>query len=130
MNKVLFWTGVVLCPTLVAAQEATESESGAWGQFSSNYTSWDAVKVAWLFATIAIAYAVATTAFLVLLPSRNPTLAAKYGLAWGGLVFVLIHFFAFGLLLSLELNLWAVVLLALGIFTCVWVVLALGGGKK
>lgn len=102
----------------------------SFDQMAANYASWDATKVAWLLVTTVIAYAVASMFFLMLLPNRNPSLAARYALGWGALAFILIHIFAFGLLIEQDISLLGVIGIALGILFFVWIVLALIGRAK
>lgn len=139
MRKVMFAPVAIGWAALSGAQVGapgieggTSAQGGgnSFDQFAATYSSWDATKVAWLLATIAIAYAFASMFFLMLLPNRNPRVAATYALGWGALAFIVIHIFAFGMLVEQDISLWGVVGIALGIFLFVWIVLALIGRKK
>lgn len=87
-----------------AAALAQEGPRGEVTDFLSIYKSWDVAKLLWLLVTLAMAYAIATFAFLLLLGRRNPKVAARYALFWGGLALILIHAFAFPALLETGLQ--------------------------
>lgn len=134
MKKRLLFAGLVV-PVLAIAQEGEGTGDtpipveGEGVSFFSQYTG-DLLMWSWICATLAMAYAVATLAFLALLSNRNPTLAARYALFWGGLAFILIHAFAFSALMGSSLDPMVVFLIAAGIVLVVIIMLALLRRKR
>lgn len=138
MRKRFLWLGMSL-PVLSLAQDelgadevpipAESSTGSSLDEFTAQYTG-DLLMWAWLAATVAMAYAIATLAFLVLLGNRNPTLAARYALFWGGLAFVLIQIFAFGTLTGVSQDPIVAFAFAIGIIVAVIILLAVLRRKR